>query len=275
MPNTTGAPGRTSCTKAQAGQRLRQYLGEDASQGHRRHGAGQNEGRDHRGLIVPGIDLGGAEHGGIVGHGRIGVDQAHHHRVALHERIAEQDLRHIHRILGPLGMGDGPHEWLVAELDVAVHHIQMALVDRQVHRLAEGAAGMMQPRAQVGELDEVAEILNGRVAAPFVQTAHEGRAIGRGQHRAVAADDCVAGWIAGALRELPGGAGLDDGPAQALGEMHPRAIHPGAALPQNVRAPPGRRGIRFPLPPAPGRRFPRSARGPVRPAIRSRGSCVR
>ena len=54
---------------------------------------------------------------------------------------------------------------------MAVDHIEMALVNRHIDRLADGAAGVMQTRAQVGELDEILEVGQRRVAAPCVEIA--------------------------------------------------------------------------------------------------------
>ena len=74
---------------------------------------------------------------------------------------------------GALGSRDRSHERLVAVLQMAVHHVEVALVDRQVDRLADRAARMVQRARHVGELDEVAEILDPRVAAAFVEIADE------------------------------------------------------------------------------------------------------
>src|SRR5438874_997744 len=82
---------------------------------------------------------------------------------------------------------------------VAVDHVEMPLVDRQVDRLAHRAAGMVDRRRHVGELHEVAEILDRGVAPPLVERADEGRAVDRGEHRGVAADRHVARRVAGML----------------------------------------------------------------------------
>jgi hypothetical protein len=57
---------------------------------------------------------------------------------------------------------------------VAVDHVEVPLVDRQVDRLADRAAGVMESGGHVGQLDEVAEILDARVAAALVEVADEG-----------------------------------------------------------------------------------------------------
>ena len=64
-------------------------------------------------------------------------------------------------------------------LHVAVDHVEMPLVDRQVDRLADRAAGVVQRRRHVGQLDEVAEVLDVRVAPALVEVADERRAVGR------------------------------------------------------------------------------------------------
>ena len=52
--------------------------------------------------------------------------------------------------------------------------------------------GMVDRRRHVGELHEVAEILDGGVAAALVEVADEGRAVDRREHRVLAADRDVA-----------------------------------------------------------------------------------
>jgi len=64
----------------------------------------------------------------------------------------------------------------------------MAFGDRQVDRLANGAAGMVEPGKHVGKLHEISEILDRGVAPLIFQIAHEGRAIDRREHHVVAAD---------------------------------------------------------------------------------------
>jgi len=51
------------------------------------------------------------------------------------------------------------------------------LVDRHVDRLAHRAARVVQPGRGIGELDEVAEVLERAVAAPAVELRHERRAV--------------------------------------------------------------------------------------------------
>src|SRR6185312_11599649 len=81
-----------------------------------------------------------------------------------------------------------------------------------------------------GELHEVAEVLDARVAATLVEVAHERRAIRRCEHRAVAADDDVMGRIARVLGEFPGGRALYDAATHAAGIAHTLALHVGTGL---------------------------------------------
>ena len=138
--------------------------------------------------------------------------------------VAEQDLRHLDRVVRPLGVGHGAHEALVAVLHVAVDHVEVPLVDRQVHGLADRAAGVVQRLRQVGELHEVAEVLDVRVPAAFVEVVDERRAVGGGEHRVRAADLDVARGIPGVLRELARRRRLDQPAAQASRHAHPLAV---------------------------------------------------
>ena len=115
----------------------------------------------------------------------------------------------------------------------------MALVHRQVRRLAQGAAGVVQARAQPRQFDEVAKILNGGVAPAFVQVADEGGAVGGDQHGAASPDDHIALRIAGVLREFRRRVLPDEGATQPLGETGPLAIDVGAAFLQD------RQGLRI------------------------------
>ena len=91
--------------EGRSGEHLGEHLRQRSGDRHRAHRAGQDEGRhDHR-LVGARIGLGGAEHGRIPDQRRVGVDQAHHHRVVGDELLAEEDLRHPHRVGGALRDG--------------------------------------------------------------------------------------------------------------------------------------------------------------------------
>ena len=129
--------------KGRAGPDFGQNLRERSCNGHRAHRTRQNERGDDAGLIVPGIDFGRAEHRIVPDHRRIGVDEAGDDGVVLDEFLAEQDFREVHRILRPIRMGNGAHIGFVGIAHVRINHLQVALVDGKIDRLADRAAGMV------------------------------------------------------------------------------------------------------------------------------------
>ncbi len=122
--------------------------------------------------LAVGVDLGGVEHRVVPHQRRRGIDQAGHHRPVV-EIAAEGDSGHLDRVDGPFGRRDRPHERLVAVPEVGVHHVEVTLADRHVDGLADGAAGVVEVGRQVGELHEVLEVGEGRVAAALVEVVHE------------------------------------------------------------------------------------------------------
>ena len=180
-------------------------------------------GRDDAGLVGARVNLRRAEHARIPDQRRIGVDEAGQHRVVTHEVLAEQKLADAHAVLGALGLGHRAHERLVGIFEMRVDHLEMPFVDRQIDRLAHRAAGMVDVRAEVGELDEVLEVLERAVAAAFVEVVDERRAVIGREHHRVAADRDVALGIARVLHILRrrGGAQL---PRQAARKAHPLAL---------------------------------------------------
>ncbi len=113
---------------------------------------------------------------------------------------------------------------------MGIDHIQMALVDRDIDRLADRAAGMMEPRDLVGELHEILEILDIGVAPPALEIAHERGAIGWREDDIIAANFDIPGGVAGMLGELSEGAFPDDGAQHTGLKPHPFAVHIGARL---------------------------------------------
>ena len=94
----------------------------------------------------------------------------------------------------------------------------------------------MQRRRHVRELDEVAEVLDRRVAAALVEVAHERRAVRRREHRVLAADGDAARRIARVLDEIARRARLDDAAAHAGRTAHALAVDVGAGgLPDGQR----------------------------------------
>ena len=228
--------GRDELRRAGARQHLGQHLRQRAGHRHRAHGAGQDEGRHDAGLVVARIDLERAQHGAVPHHRRVGVDQAGDDGVLVQEVGAEQRSSPSRPCPRALRLGDRAHERLIGIADVAVDHVEMPLVHRQVDRLAHRAAGMVHRRRHVGELHEVAEILDGGVAAALVEVADEGRAVDRREHRVVAADRDVALGIARVLDVFARRGLLDDRARQAAREMDARALDIGAGLLPQLQA---------------------------------------
>jgi hypothetical protein len=108
-------------------------------------------------------------------------------------------------------------------------HVEMALVDRDVGRLADRAAGMVQIFRQIGDADEVAEILHRRVAPAAVEVAHEGRAVDRGEHGLVSADLHRLLGVARMLGEA-GGRGGAKLAGESAGDAHALALDIGAGV---------------------------------------------
>ena len=203
-----------------ARQHFRQDLRQRTGHRNRAHCTGQNEGRDDAGLIVAGIDLGRAQHGFIENHRRVGVDQIDDNAILVDEIGTEQDPAHVDCVLRPLGCGDRPHEGLVRQAHMGMHHVEVALVDRDVHRLADRAARVVHGRREIGHFDEILEVLNGRVAPLALPVADEGRPVDRSKDRRLAADLHGTLGIARVLGE-DGRCGLQQRPAKPLGKMHP------------------------------------------------------
>ena len=214
---------------------LRVRLGNGAGIRHRAHGATQDEGHDHGGLVGARIGSGRLGHGAVPQQGRVHVHVAQDHAVLVDEVGAEQQAAHGDRILRALLGRDRPHVGLVGILHVGVDHVQMALVYRHVGRLADRAAGVVQPGAGIRQLDEVLKVRQCAVAPAAVEVHHERRTIGRREHHAVAADLHRPRRVAGVLGELAW-RGLED-LAQMPGlETHAHAVHLCAGLSEHRQA---------------------------------------
>ena len=151
------------------------------------------------------------------------------------ERLgAEGDLGHVDGVLGAARMRDRAHERLVRVADVAVDHLEMALVDRQVRGLAQGAAAVVERRARVGQLHEVAEVLDRRVAPAVVEVVDERRTVGRHEDHVRVADHDAALGVAGTLREAPGRRGLHQRAAHPALEADARALDVGAGRAEDL-----------------------------------------
>ncbi len=154
--------------------------------------------------------------------------------LALHGLRTEHDPGHVDGVLRPARMGDRAHERPVRVPDVAVDHLEMALVDRQVDRLAERPAAVVERPTRVGQLHEVAEVLDGRVAASVVEVVDERRAIGRHEDHVRIADLDAPGVVACALREEARRGRPDDRAAHAAREPDALAGHVGAGAAEDL-----------------------------------------
>ena len=108
-------------------------------------------------------------------------------------------------------------------------HVEMPLVHRHVGRLAHRAARMVQPLRRVGELHEVAEILDRRIAPAVLVVPHERRPVDRRQHQVAPADRHVALRIPRPLHVFAR-RGRTQPPRQPLRQMHPVAAHVGTGV---------------------------------------------
>ena len=141
--------------------------------------------------------------------------------MTLDEVGPEQQPAHLDGIGGARGARDRAHERLVGVADVRVHHVEVALVDRHVDRLAHRAARVVQPGRGIGELDEVAEVLERAVAAPAVEVRHERRAVSGGKQRVACADLDAPRGIARVLGEFARCRSAHD-----FARQTPRHVHP-------------------------------------------------
>ena len=116
---------------------------------------------------------------------------------------------------------------------MGIDHLEMPLVDRQVDRLAERSAGMVDVGAEIGEPDEVLEVLERSVAAAPVEIVDEGRAVVRREHHRVAADDDVALRIARVLHVARGRGGAELS-REAARKAHPLALDVAARAAKEV-----------------------------------------
>ena len=117
---------------------------------------------------------------------------------------------------------------------MAVDHLEVALVDRQVDRLAQRPAAVVERPARVGQLHEVAEVLDRRVAPAVVEVVDERRAVGRDEDHVRIADLDAAGVVARALGEDPRRGRLDDRAAHPAREADALAGDVGAGAAEDL-----------------------------------------
>ena len=187
---------------------------------------------------------------------------------------AERDPGHLDGVAGPLRRGHRAHERLVAVADVRIDHVEVALVDRHVDRLADRPAAVVEVRAHVGELHEVAEVLDRAVAPAVVEVADERRAVVRGEDGVHPADLDVVRLVPGVLGELARRGRLDDLAGQPAREADPLALDVGAGVAEQAQRVRRRRGTRGRPPRGSCRRCARWSRGPPRRGPRT-GASVR
>ena len=121
-------------------------------------------------------------------------------------------------------MSDRAHQRLVAIFEVAVQHVVVALVDRQINWLADGATRVMNPWRHVSELDEIFKIFDGRVATAFIEVMDKGRAIGGHQYGSLTANGHIASGVARMLHILAWRTRLNNLPAHASWKADPRPV---------------------------------------------------
>ena len=162
-----------------AGQCLGQDLRQCPGHTYRRHRPPNDKRRNDAGLIVLGIDFERPHHHIIERHRRVDVDERGHHRVFLYEVLTEKDAAHIHTVLRARRLGHRPHEGFVAERHMRVQHIKVALVHRDVGRLAYRPPRVMQPFGHIAQLHEFLEVRHRSITASPGGIAHKRRAIDR------------------------------------------------------------------------------------------------
>ena len=165
---------------------------------------------------------------------RVHVDVAHDHAVVLEEPVVEHEPRHLDRVEGPFGGGDGSEQRLRAVAEVHGQHVEVALVDGHVGGFADDEAGVVGVLEGLVDLHQAFEVGHRAVAPAVVEVADEGHAVARGEHGVVPADGDRAFRVAGVLDELPWCAAGDDVLDEPRVEAHPLAVDVGAGLPEQV-----------------------------------------
>ena len=221
------------------GHDLGHRLRDRARHRYRTRRATENEGHDDRALVRAGVGPERPRHRAVVDERRVHVDVAHDHAVLVGEPLAEHDAGHLDGVLRPFRGGHRSHEGLVAVAQVRVDHVEVALVDRLVDRLAYGAPGVMQPGRRVRQLHEVLEVRERAVPPAVVHVVHEGGAVGRREDHVVLPDEHGAPGVAGVLGEAAGSRPCDDRLEEPRLESHTLAPDVGAG-----RAP-QRQGVRI------------------------------
>ena len=86
---------------------------------------------------------------------------------------AESNARHVDTVLRTLAQRDGAHETFVAVFDVGIHHVEVALADRDVDWLTYRAARVMNVRRHVRELYEILKISDRCITTAVVEIVNK------------------------------------------------------------------------------------------------------
>ena len=142
---------------------------------------------------------------------------------------AEHQLGHAHRVGGALRRGHRAHERFVGMLERAVGDVQVALRDRDVDRLADHRAGVVDRRRQVGELMELVQVGERAVAPLVVEVVHERRAVS-GREGDLGAADLGAALGVARVHGEAARAPSDQVHEQLAGDAHPVTLDLGAGV---------------------------------------------
>ena len=158
------------------------------------------------------------------------VDQAGDHRVV--SRYASPNrMRAIVTVSrARSGCVTEPMNGLSLIAHVGIDHVEVPLVHGHVDRLADRAAAVVEVRRQIGQLHEVAEVLDRAVAAAAVEVAHEGRAVVRREDGVRIADPDAPLGVPCVLGEHARRGGLDDLAAHPAREADALALDVGTGI---------------------------------------------
>ena len=142
-PRMTGQPGRVSCARRDAGERLGDLLRERRGDRDRRHRAHEQERRDDDGLVGAVVLQRRLDHAVVPAQRRVAVHQRDDdRRLPRSPRARRTRCRTCASVSrGALGRDDAAHERLVGERQQPEDHVEVARVERRVVRLDDGAAG--------------------------------------------------------------------------------------------------------------------------------------
>ena len=145
MPRIAGAPGRSSCVSATHTMASAKHCASPAAVVTGPMAPPRMNGTQTTAWLAAAIGPDDPRGLAVEDEGRVHVDVAEDHAVPVDELRAEQDAAHLDRIGRPAGVRHRAHEGFVGEPHVRVHHVEMALVDGQVDRLADRPSGVVDP----------------------------------------------------------------------------------------------------------------------------------